>query len=65
MTAKQLKEKYPELWQSVYTSMINDLICLMLDMDVRRYEECLENRLEKIAYNAAFYACNEYHKRVK
>lgn len=53
------------MWQAVYQSMINDLICIMPDTDVMRYEECTENRLEKIAFHAAFHACEEHHKTVK
>ena len=64
MNWKKLKEKYPDIWKYVYDGMIHDLLDCMNPADIELYEEGYkENRLYRIAHNAAFLACNAVLRR--
>jgi len=59
MNWKTLKRKYPKVWESVYDSMITDLLDCMSGADIEQYKignkDC---RICRIAHNAAFLACD-------
>ena len=58
-----LKKKYPEIWNTVYENMVIDLYECMPGSDIQQHKE--ENkhcRINRIAHNAAFMACNAIHK---
>ena len=59
MNWKTLNKKYPEVWKSVYNSMITDLCDCMSGADIQAYKEGNKDcRITRIAHNAAFLACN-------
>jgi len=51
MTDKQLKKRYPEIWDEAYSAVLEDS------------EEQMTEFIEIIAHNAAFLVCYEIHKR--
>lgn len=66
MRATKLKEKYPEIWDNVYDSMIVDLCDCMAGADIQQFKEGnKDSRIVRLAHNAAFLACYEHHKTLK
>lgn len=66
MTAKQLKNKYPEIWKEVYEGMIFDLINSMSGADIEQYKQGNKDcRILRYAHNAAFLACCAIHTRLQ
>ena len=63
MNYKTLKNKYPEIWNGVYDSMIVDLCDCMSGADIQQFKDGNKDcRIVRIAHNAAFLACSEHHK---
>jgi len=59
MNWKTLKRKYPGVWNSVYDSMITDLLDCMSGADIDQFNDRNKNsRIARIAHNAAFLACD-------
>ncbi len=66
MKAKQLKEKYPVVWDYVYNNILDDLLSFMPGVDIEQCEQGNKHsRIYRIAHNAAFLACNIHHKQLK
>jgi hypothetical protein len=66
MKATTLRKKYPEIWNNVYEGVITDLCLCMPFANVQQYKSRNEDSLiARIAYNAAFLACYEVHKKLK
>ena len=68
MTDKELRSKYPDVWDNVESSMIEWLTSTanMPGLYIDLYKDDPENsKLGIIAHNAAFAACVELHKYLK
>lgn len=57
MKTAELKKKYPNEWNYVYSHVIDDLRDCMPDADVAQIDENEHCRILRIAHNAAFFAC--------
>lgn len=69
MNWKKLKDKYPEIWDEVYNSMIEDLCDCMSGGDIQQFhdqegqpDKKKYGRIIRIAHNAAFFACDAVRK---
>jgi len=61
--ARELKNKYSNLWELIYVDMINDLLSTMNQADIQQYKDGNKNcRIKTIANNAAFIVCNNINK---
>ena len=68
MTDKELRSKYPDVWDNVESSMIEWLTSTanMPGLYIDLYKDDPENsKLGIIAHNAAFAACVELHRYLK
>jgi len=66
MKATKLKQKYPEVWDSIYFAMTETMINIMPQVDVELfYKGYDKGRIGIIANNAAFLGCYELHKSKK
>ncbi len=61
MNYRELKNKYPEIWNNVYNNMISDLLDCMDGPDLIEYKNKKTGRIRRIAHNAAFFACYSIH----
>ena len=60
MRASVLKKKYPQVWESVYDTMVFDICEALAPINV---EITVQTKIvERLAHNAAFLAVNELHK---
>ena len=66
MRAKALKEKYPDIWERTYNSMVLELKECMPRADVALFEDGYKHsKIDRLAHNAAFICCSEIHKLLK
>jgi len=66
MKTTTLKKKYPEIWDEVYNNVTCDLLSCMPGCDIELHKSGHKaNRIDRIAYNAAFFACNAVHHEIR
>lgn len=59
MTAKQFQEKFPYLWGEVYDGVKNDFTMI----DDLESLNLTDKHIERIAFNAAFIACDALYRQ--
>ncbi len=62
MNWKTLKNRYPEIWETVEEGMLNDLLECMPTTDIDLFRKTKKGRIARIAHNAAFLACDSVRK---
>lgn len=64
MRTKELRNKYPEIWDEVYKGVVDDLYDCMPKEDINEFDNGNTNcRIARISHNAAFFACDALYKR--
>jgi hypothetical protein len=63
MKDTDLKKKYPGIWESVESNVMDDLRRYFCDSP--KPGDVVDHPGQIIAHNAAFIACHEHHKAIR